>query len=154
MLSFKQFYDNGHYYLHGTNDTIEYRYDANGNMISDANKGIVNITYNELNLPLQIIMKDNNRIEYIYDAAGVKKRQIENHNGKIAKTTDLVGNFVYDRNKPAWHTFDEGRVIYKPDSTYFAETYIKDHLGNIRVAYGNDGVKDGIRQVMHITPLE
>ena len=43
--------------------------------------------------------------------------------------------------------------MYKADSTYFAETYIKDHLGNIRVAYGNDGVKDGIRQVNAYYPF-
>ena len=46
-----------------------------------------------------------------------------------------------------YNTFDEGRIVYKPDSSCFVETYLKDHLGNIRVAYANDGLKDGIRQV-------
>ena len=32
----------------GTNATTEYIYDQNGNMKSDANKGITNITYNHL----------------------------------------------------------------------------------------------------------
>jgi uncharacterized protein RhaS with RHS repeats len=52
----------------GANTTTEYTYDANGNMTSDANKGITNITYNHLNLPTQVTMADGT-ISYIYDAA-------------------------------------------------------------------------------------
>ncbi len=43
--------------------------------------------------------------------------------------------------------------MYKPDSSCFVETYLKDHLGNIRVAYANDGLKDGIRQVNAYYPF-
>ena len=38
----------------GTNRGNDYSYDANGNMISDANKAITNISYNHLNLPTKV----------------------------------------------------------------------------------------------------
>ncbi|MEP0114003.1 MAG: hypothetical protein ABJE72_07655, partial [Reichenbachiella sp.] len=38
----------------GVNTSEEYVYDANGNMISDANKGIEKIEYNHLNLPVKV----------------------------------------------------------------------------------------------------
>ena len=145
------FFDNGHFYY--ISQTPEYLYDANGNLTQDLNKEILKITYNELNLPLTIDLTGNYKIEYKYDALGNKKCQMVSEGGRLFKTTDFIGNFVYENNYPAYHTFDEGRIVYKADSTYFAETYIKDHLGNIRVAYGNDGVKDGIRQVNAYYPF-
>ena len=45
---YTDFFDNGHYYH--TTGVVEYTYDANGNLKSDLNKGIINITYNDLNL--------------------------------------------------------------------------------------------------------
>lgn len=61
----------------GTTTNPDYTYDAFGNMIADKNKGITNIRYNHLNLPMYINIKNNNggndhEIEYIYNAAGVK----------------------------------------------------------------------------------
>jgi RHS repeat-associated protein len=146
------FYDNGHYYYLGA-DTLEYFYDANGNLIKDVNKGIINITYNELNLPTLIEKTGNYRLEYEYDALGNKLRQLEIRNGKLYKTTDFVANFVYERNVPAWYNFEEGRVVYNSNGTYFAEKYLKDHLGNVRVAFGNDGSGFGIRQVNTYYPF-
>ena len=45
-------------------------YDANGNLKTDANKSISNITYNYLNLPEQISVTGKGTITYIYDALG------------------------------------------------------------------------------------
>ena len=145
------FFDNGQYYY--ISDCVEYEYDANGNLTKDLNKGIINITYNELNLPETIDFGGNSRIQYDYDALGNKGRQITIESGKKVKTIDFIGNFVYENDYPAYHNFDEGRIVYKPDSTCFVETYLKDHLGNIRVAYANDGLKDGIRQVNAYYPF-
>jgi hypothetical protein len=50
----------------GTNDSTDYGYDANGNMVADQNKGISNIVYNHLNLPTQISFGNGDTIEYIY----------------------------------------------------------------------------------------
>ena len=59
---------------YSANDTTDYTYDANGNMVSDENKGISSITYNHLNLPVKIVFDNdlNFRIEYLYDATGKK----------------------------------------------------------------------------------
>lgn len=127
------FLDNGHYY--SVSHTAEYAYDANGNLTRDDNKEIINITYNYLNLPVSIDKTGGNRIVYIYDAAGNKLRQEYSLNGTITKTTDFVGNFVYENNIPAWVINNEGRVILNSIGTaYCKEVYLKDHLGNIRVA--------------------
>jgi len=44
-------------------------------------------------------------------------------------------------------------MVYGNDSTCFVETFIKEHLGNMRVAYANDGLKDVIRQVNAYYPF-
>jgi len=57
----------------GNND--DYIYDSFGNMISDNNKNITNITYNHLNLPKKISFQNDNFIEYTYDALGIKVKK-------------------------------------------------------------------------------
>ena len=50
--------------------TGAYTYDSNGNMITDAHKGMT-VTYNHLNLPTKVT-KPEGTIEWLYDAAGTK----------------------------------------------------------------------------------
>ena len=129
------FADNGQYY-DGTNP--EYAYDQNGNLIKDSNKGILDIGYNDQNLPVSIAMTGNRRFEYLYDAAGIKRQQkyYTTAEANVTKTTDFIGNFVYENNLPAWVIYDEGRVVLNDNgSQYCNEVFIKDHLGNIRVVY-------------------
>ena len=61
-----------------------FTYDSNGNLTSDANKGITNIEYNYMNLPMKIVFNrtfltsySNGSIEFIYDATGAKLRKTE-----------------------------------------------------------------------------
>ena len=42
----------------------------NGNMTSDLNKGITSITYNHLNLPVEVVYAGDNAVRYSYDASG------------------------------------------------------------------------------------
>jgi len=54
-------------FLDTSNDAVQYTYDDKGNMIKDANKGIV-INYNHLDLPIIVSLeKKKGHIEYIYD---------------------------------------------------------------------------------------
>lgn len=53
-------------------NATEFAYDANGNMTRNLNKGIIKITYNVLNLPEYIYMKNNEFIHNVYDADGNK----------------------------------------------------------------------------------
>ena len=55
----------------GVSQTVEYEYDANGNMVNDDNKGITYISYNHLNLPERVTMDNGNYVKYTYDAAGL-----------------------------------------------------------------------------------
>ena len=69
----------------GSNSGDDYAYDANGNMISDANKGITSVTYNHLNLPTEVTFNDSDtqKINYTYSADGIKIRKVVNNNGAV-----------------------------------------------------------------------
>ncbi|MCH2197119.1 DUF6443 domain-containing protein, partial [Kordia sp.] len=57
----------------------DYVYDVNGNMVTDMNKGIVDIAYNHLNLPTTIEIEgatEEGEITYVYDAIGTKLKKI------------------------------------------------------------------------------
>jgi RHS repeat-associated protein len=96
--------------------TVDYGYDLNGNVISDANKNITSITYNVLNLPL-LITTPKGTISYIYDAAGnkLKKTTTENNvsitlngatttNNTITTITTYIGGFIYQSKNFAPNT--------------------------------------------------
>ncbi len=124
-------------FVDGESLATEYTYDANGNLLTDENKDITGITYNYLNLPTSIDIKNGN-IAYIYDATG----------GKMQKTvgssvTTYAGNFVYEDNALQFFNHAEGYV--SPGAVEGEYNYIyqfKDHLGNIRLSYA-DGNGDG-----------
>ncbi|WP_202923364.1 DUF6443 domain-containing protein [Pontibacter pudoricolor] len=117
----------------------EYSYDANGNMVSDLNKGITSVLYNHLNLPYKIEFGGSaNRIEYTYTAAGVKLAKKVYENGTLTKTTDYVSGFVYENGQPVFAHTAEGRVLYQPGQVrvWRYEYHLKDHLGNLRLTFG------------------
>ena len=88
------------------------------------------------------------------DAAGNKLSQYYFMNGTLAKSTDFIGNFVYENGLPAYIVYDEGRVVYyNTNKTCFAEAYIKDHLGNIRVAFRLENGVLKVRQVDSYYPF-
>jgi len=66
-----------------------------------------------------------------------KRQQRYYQNGTPTKTTSFYANFVYENSSlPAWINYDEGRLVLNTDGSLAAnEGYIKDHLGNVRVAY-------------------
>lgn len=109
----------------------DYSYDANGNMLTDANKGIATaISYNHLNLPTQITFATGN-IQYVYDATGVKQRKIVSV-GPI--TTDYAGGYIYENNNLKFFSQPEGYVSYNSGAFDYIYQY-KDHLGNVRLSY-------------------
>lgn len=153
----------------------EYRYDDNGNMTRDENKGIT-IAYNFLNLPIQIKYDDGNSINWRYDALG----------NKLAKTASTIGNiqakpsspnsyqknkpydsydnsgskhetkfysagfeYTISENKPALEAFyhEEGRITPQKEGVFQYEYSLKDHLGNTRV-YFTDTDGDFVPEVL------
>ena len=71
-------YSGAMHFRDAANEETEYTYDANGNMLTDSNKGITSIDYNVLDLPQCINVKPNvlgnsdNKICYTYSADGTK----------------------------------------------------------------------------------
>jgi RHS repeat-associated protein len=98
----------------------------------------VSIAYNYLNLPSSVTKSSTNKIEYIYDASGTKLKKIVTVNG-AGTSRYYSGAFEYDNTKALVliHT-DEG-MVNVAGATYTYEYHIKDHLGNIRVAFEAGG---------------
>ncbi|CAM1370856.1 RHS repeat-associated core domain protein-containing protein (modular protein) [Tenacibaculum litoreum] len=135
--------NNNYGFIDGNKSGNDFEYDSNGNMIIDRNKGITNITYNHLNLPLEIKVdnSDSKKINYTYDAMGTKLRKVINDNGNIT-TLDYANGYTYENNTLEYFPTAEGYV--KKDNTGFKYVYqYKDHLGNVRLSY-TDNNNDGI----------
>lgn len=156
----------------------EYAYDANGNVIKDANKGIYLIKYNVLNLPEDIYSKNGNW-HYTYDGDGNKvsvasvvlKTSIQIPSSQIMdkQFTDselesysvmmeraYLGDYVYEfspRNRGlelVRLNFSGGYVAY-PMTTHQYNFYVCDHLGNNRYVYNASNLK--VSQVNNYYPF-
>lgn len=128
----------------GETNTIDYDYDANGNMKWDKNNGITGISYNHLNLPTQISIErdENKQIKYIYTATGSKLRKQTLGNAAENITTDYVGAFVYETTEGLELQFiqtSEGRIVPNENGGFDYEYALKDHLGNTRVMFNEAG---------------
>ena len=129
--------------------SLEYLYDANGNMTRDDNKKITDIDYNLLNLPEFIAKKDagNNvrNVAYAYDAAGVK---LENRLPG-SKKLQYCANFVYDNGSLKYILNDEGKLnVGDVSNTY--QFFVKDHLGNTRLSVRENGT---VEEINHYYPF-
>ena len=141
--------------------SIDYNYDANGNLLKDLNKDIGTgssggIVYNHLNLPYQVTVYSpsvaggiKGTIMYIYDAAGNKleKRTLDSTAKKTTYTTYIDG-FVYGDNALQFFAHEEGRVRYTAATTptkspvFNYDYFIKDHLGNVRMVLTDEQQQD------------
>lgn len=116
----------------------DYLYDANGNMVSDKNKGITSITYNNLNLPGLVTKSTGESIQYIYDATGKKLSQVvKGVSGVQSKQTDYHGEYIYENDTLRFISHEEGRVLPDTSATsgFTYEYHLKDHLGNVRLTF-------------------
>ncbi len=138
----------------------DYLYDINGNMKSDLNKGITNIEYNHLNLPVKIVFDNQDplfstqpkAIQYVYDATGNKLAKIITKRPPLStfiiiNTTQYAGSFIYDDahdgvNRLQYFSQPEGYVANEGGVFKYIYQY-KDHLGNVRLSY-KDVNGDGI----------
>jgi len=120
----------------GASRTQEYYYDAYGNMIRDENKGINEITYNHLHLPVKITFTDATTIDYLYNAMGVKLEKTING----TNTTQYRQGYQYYNSRLQHFATAEGYVDCTNHTdgkrTYNYVYQYKDHLGNIRLTYG------------------
>ena len=122
----------------GNTAGVDYTYDENGNMISDANKEITSISYNNLNLPEEVSFENGNKIVYIYDASGTKLRQEVYENETLQKATDYIGSLIIENDTLQFIQTAEGRVVPKTVDGVDKNEYqyhLKDHLGNVRSTF-------------------
>ncbi|MDJ1492871.1 DUF6443 domain-containing protein [Cytophagaceae bacterium DM2B3-1] len=117
----------------------EYLYDVNGNLTEDRNKNI-QVDYNHMNLPIRIrFTTSSNRIEYVYNAAGVKlQKLVFNAVTTTTTITDYLGGMVYESDRLQFIPTAEGRVLPPEQiaaADYAYEYHYKDHLGNLRLAF-------------------
>lgn len=119
----------------------DYDYDANGNMVYDWNKGIEEIRYNHLNLPVKIkfkVAQGEKNIEYLYNAEGVKLGKKILNNSPVGEAvnslTEYFGGFQYKDNLLQFFPTAEGYVSVAGSSYNYVFNYT-DHLGNIRLSY-------------------
>ncbi|TXD75329.1 hypothetical protein ESW18_20890, partial [Algoriphagus ratkowskyi] len=112
--------------------TQNYGYDANGNQISNSDKNIDQIEYNHLNLPSRVTFASGaGKIEYDYDADGVKRQQRFYTGTVLSSTKDYIGEFMFESGQLDYIIHEEGRVAYE-NSEFNYEYFVKDHLGNVR----------------------
>ncbi len=131
----------------GFTGSIDYAYDANGNMVKDRNKAIDSIYYNHLNLPVKVAFEaSGDSIIYWYDAAGIKLQQVVYQAGDTVKVTDYVGEFIYETDTSGTRKLqliqhEEGRIVPKSPFeggegvVYDYQYHLKDHLGNVRLTF-------------------
>ncbi|MFV0547044.1 MAG: RHS repeat-associated core domain-containing protein, partial [Bacteroides sp.] len=122
-------------FKNGSNQPLEYSYDQNSNLTKDLNKGISLIFYNSLHLPISLFITNVSGFgsalnNYTYSADG-RKLKVEikyGVNRANTKTTDYVGNMIYENGSLKRILVDGGYI--ENDKYYY---YIQDHLGNNRV---------------------
>ena len=157
------------HFVDGADEAEEYTYDANGNITSDLNRGISDISYDVNNRPHRIRFSDGGETRYIYGLDGVKRRAEHVIPGippvvsigaavsgaTVTSTTDYSGAFVYedgllerihlDCGYLSYRDFS-GRRLTEPEYHF----YQRDHLGNNRVDLCSDG---SVSQITHYYPF-
>ena len=115
------------------------------------NKGISEIKYNYLNLPTEVIWNSSKRIQYAYDANGVKLRKVVTDGTRVT-TTDYLGGFQYKNNDLQFFPTSEGYVNVVTNKVSGGRTYnyvynYTDHLGNVRVSYAWDDTESKLKVI-------
>ena len=133
----------------GYNGTVgsanQYSYDADGSLTGDVNKGQT-ITYNDLNKVSKVSIAGGGSIQYTYDASGTRIRKVVyNSSSAVIYSYDYLDGFVYTtpgggNTALTYFNTAEGRVMSNTTATAFSyEYFIKDHAGNTRVSFHDNG---------------
>jgi RHS repeat-associated protein len=129
--------------------STEYEYDPNGSITRDDNKG-VSYTYNTLN-KVEKQTVGNSSLNYTYDAAGTVLRRETVLNGVTSKTEFYIDGFVYQVATGYTGLVSvpttEGRALVgaTTDTRLTYEYHLRDHLGNLRVAFRGQAGRQDLR---------
>lgn len=163
-LALHDFEDNGNIYAQSR--LQEYSYDLAGRLTADVNKGLTSITYNHLQQPVEVAFAANATrpgsatLTTYYTGSGRKLRTVTNgpsvDGQPQARETIYAGSagFVYEDAgfgsgpELQFVPTPEGRLVYDAKATeenkrWVYEYHMKDHLGNLRFAFREEGLKKG-----------
>ena len=121
--------------------TMNYIFDANGNLLSNTNSATSSqnktFTYNLLNLS-QVITVSGGTITYTYDATGRKLRKVSVLSG-ITNSTDYIDGIQYYNSTTTISLIqtEEGKAV-PITGGYDYYYYLSDHLGNTRVTFDTE----------------
>ena len=154
------YYAGAFHFVDGADESVEYTYDANGNMVSDKNKGIGSIPYDINNQPCEISFSDGRKSSYVYDSEGRKHSVSYNLTAMTSaqplmpvmqsvnavsanatngqKTINYCDNIIYDDGETIVLN-DIGYAKYDKQGNLSFHYYLQDHLGNNRVVMNEDG---------------
>lgn len=129
-----------------------YGYDLNGNVTGDSGKDIDLIEYTHFNLPSKITNNSTNEeLQFIYSGEGLQlqKRHIKNGNPVSKKSymsgIEYSGNSISNSQIDAY-LHSDGLIKINADGEYKFQYYIKDHLGNNVVVFGDKNKNDYIEE--------
>ncbi|UOU99885.1 DUF6443 domain-containing protein [Chryseobacterium daecheongense] len=136
-------------------------YDLNGNMTDHVDKGVLQISYNYLNLPDYIKfdqtyvprlpgVDENVNTQYLYRADGVKLKKIYTYGSgrtqtEVNRVTEYLDGFQYEGEHTSKNFTTPLKFVPTAEGYFNFESnkYIynyTDHLGNIRLSYVNNGL--------------
>ena len=86
-------------------------------------------------MPLQISFNDGTkRIDYAYDAAGIKCGE-KVKDGDEEKQRTYIAGYEFVDGKLSSSSFEEGRIYYLDADEFEIAFYLQDHLGNNRIIF-------------------
>lgn len=133
----------GEGFKNGTNTGDDFTYDGNGNLLTDANKGLT-LTYNDLDKTSRVDFGGGKYTDYVYSASGERIRKIVYTSNQVTATYDYIEGYIYLNANLSYLPTSEGKVRMAGSTTVF-EYFIKDHLGNVRVSFEDNG--NGVAKV-------
>ena len=150
-----------------------FKYNANGSLEQDDEKGIAHISYHATGMPRKVQFSDGSSTEYVYDADGNhlstvhltavpgisvsrgQERELTAAQVQESDTTHYIGPFEL-RGDRAVFRFDGGHIYIPFAQTYqprFFYYHVKDHLGNVRVTKIGAGEGGSVLQRMNYYPF-
>ena len=159
------YYAGAFHFVDGARASVEYTYDANGNMVKDLNKSISIIQYDINNEPRTISYSDGRRASYVYDAEGRKHSVSYNLTAMTSTQPQLVvmqspnavsanatngqttinycGDIIYDGDETMVLNA-VGYALYDKSGNLSFHYYLKDHLGDNRVVMSEGGTVEQV----------
>jgi RHS repeat-associated protein len=129
----------------------EYRYDANGNLTDDSNKGIVTIRSNWLNLPDTVQMENGDMASYTYSPSGDKFMCIYS-TANTSTVTMPLGTTLSNGRPPGITVAQSLFMIYMDNVVYEGNPW-STTLHNLSKVITDDGILVRTNSVTESTPV-